>query len=263
MKAQTEKTAAIFSSTELPGRAIQRRAVEAVVWGMPAVNTDLMHQAMVRETKGNWNQIVYWSRLLDWKNQTLTPNPDAIYMMPFFNTKEVGPMVIEIPPANGGSITGSIMDVWQTPLEDVGPAGVDAGKGGKYLIVPPGYNSAVPEGYIALPCQTYQGYALLRSILKSGSAEDFTKAVEYGKRIQFYPLSSAANPPVTTWLDAADVVFDANIPYDVRFFESLARMVESEPWLERDRVMIDSLKTIQPPSVCLRIIDQPREFGGG
>jgi len=208
------------------------------------VNTDLMHQAMVRETKGNWNQIVYWSRLLDWKNQTLTPNPDAIYMMPFFNTKEVGPMVIEIPPANGGSITGSIMDVWQTPLEDVGPAGVDAGKGGKYLIVPPGYNSAVPEGYIALPCQTYQGYALLRSILKSGSAEDFTKAVEYGKRIQFYPLSSAANPPVTTWLDAADVVFDANIPYDVRFFESLARMVESEPWLERDRVMIDSLKTL-------------------
>jgi len=165
-------------------------------------------------------------------------------MMPFFNTKEVGPMVIEIPPANGGSITGSIMDVWQTPLEDVGPAGVDAGKGGKYLIVPPGYNSAVPEGYIALPCQTYQGYALLRSILKSGSAEDFTKAVEYGKRIQFYPLSSAANPPVTTWLDAADVVFDANIPYDVRFFESLARMVESEPWLERDRVMIDSLKTL-------------------
>jgi len=61
MKAQTEKTAAIFSSTELPGRAIQRRAVEAVVWGMPAVNNDLMHQAMVRETKGNGNQSVYWS----------------------------------------------------------------------------------------------------------------------------------------------------------------------------------------------------------
>jgi hypothetical protein len=24
---------------------------------------------------------------------------------------------------------------------------------------------------------------------------------------------------------------------------------------------IDSLKTIQPPTVCLRIIDQPKEFG--
>jgi hypothetical protein len=233
-----------FSSTELADRMLHRRAVEAVIWGMPAVNTDLMYQAMVRETKGGWNQMVYWSRLLDWKNQTLTPNPDAIYMMPFFNTADVGPMVIEIPSADEGSITGSIMDVWQTPLEDVGPAGVDAGKGGKYLILAPDYDGNIPDGYIPLPCQTYRGYALLRSILKSGSAEDFAKAVEYGKRIRLYPLSAAADPPATIWLDAADVVFDANIPYDVRFFESLARMVEAEPWLERDRAMIDSLKTL-------------------
>jgi hypothetical protein len=39
------------------------------------------------------------SRLPDWKNQTLTPNPDSIYLMPFFDTKEAGPMVVEIPPA--------------------------------------------------------------------------------------------------------------------------------------------------------------------
>jgi len=243
MKAQTEKSETL-SSVELAALTVQRRAVEAVVWGMPAVNTNLMFQAMVRETKGNWNQIVYWSRLLDWKNQTLTPNPDAIYMMPFFNTLEAGPMVIEIPPADEGSITGSIMDCWQTPLEDVGPAGVDAGKGGKYLILPPGHSAPVPDGYIPLSCQTYQGYALLRSILKSGSAEDFTKAVEYGQRVRFYPLSGAADPPATTWLDAADVVFDATIPYDSRFFESLAGVVESQPWLERDRAMIDSLKTL-------------------
>src|SRR5678815_3342335 len=67
------KEESTFSSVELIERAIQRRAVEAVIWGMPAVNTDLMYQAMARETKGGWNQIVYWSRLLDWKNQTLTP----------------------------------------------------------------------------------------------------------------------------------------------------------------------------------------------
>ena len=191
-----------------------------------------------------WNQIVYWSRLLDWKNQTLTPNPDAIYLMPFFNTAQAGPVVIEVPPADGGSITGSIMDCWQTPLEDVGPAGVDKGKGGKYLVLPPGYWGTGPDGYIALRSQTYQGYALLRSILQSGSDTDFAKAVAYGKRIAFYPLSVAASPPPTTYLDAADVVFDATIPYDVRFFESLARMIESQPWLERDRAMIDPLRTL-------------------
>jgi len=37
--------------------------------GMPAVNYDLMYQAMVRETKGTFNQIVYWSRLPDWKTR--------------------------------------------------------------------------------------------------------------------------------------------------------------------------------------------------
>src|SRR4029077_19968637 len=87
-------------------------------------------------------------------------------------------------------------------------------------------------------------YALLRSILRSGSDADFVKAVDYGKRISLYPLSAAAKPPPTTYLDAADVVFDATIPYDARFFESLARMVESQPWLERDRAMIDTLRTL-------------------
>ena len=75
-------------------------------------------------------------------------------------------MVLEIPPAGDGSITGSIDDGWQTALEDVGPAGVDKGKGGKYLILPPGYKDKVPDGYIALPSPTYRGYALLRSNLE-------------------------------------------------------------------------------------------------
>ena len=233
-----------FSLEELGRRAIERRAVEAINWGMPAVNFDLMLQAMISSAKGKPNQIVYWSRLPDWKNQTLTPNPDVIYLMPFFNTKDVGPMVLEIPPADGGSITGTIMDAWQSALEDVGPAGVDKGKGGKYLIEPPGYKGNVPKGYIVLPSMTYQGYALLRSNLASGSDADVAKAVAYAKRIKFYPLSQAANPPPTTFVDAIDVVYDATIPYDVRFFQSLDRIVQTEPWLARDRVMIDMLKSI-------------------
>ena len=167
-----------------------------------------------------------------------------IYLKPFFNTKDVGPMVLEISPAEGGTITGTIMDAWQAALEDVGPAGVDKGKGGKYLILPPGYTDKAPDGYIVLPSMTYQGYALLRSILQSGSDADVAKAVAYAKRIQLYPLSKAANPAATTFVDAIDVVYDATIPYDVRFFESLDRVVQIEPWLTRDKVMIDMLKSI-------------------
>jgi hypothetical protein len=202
-----------LSADDLARRMVERRAVEAVIWGMPAVNYDLMLQAAIGSAKARSNQVVYWSRLLDWKNQTLTPNPDVIYLMPIFDTKDVGPMVLEIPPAGpDGSITGSIDDAWQTALEDVGPAGVDKGAGGKYLILPPGYKDKAPDGYIVLPSLTYQGFALLRSNLPSGSASDVAKAVAYGKRVKFYPLSQASSPPPAAFVDASDVVFDSTSP---------------------------------------------------
>jgi hypothetical protein len=230
------------SAEDINRRAIERRAVEAVIWGMPAVNTDLMYQAMLR-LGGKPNQIVYWSGLIDWRNQTLTPNPDVIYFMAFFNTRD-SPIVIEIPPADDGVINGSITDPWQAALEDVGPAGADKGAGGKYLITPPGYQESAPDGYIVLPCANYQGYALLRSILKSGSDADVKAAVAYGKRIRIYPLSQAANPPETVFVDAIGTVYDSTIPYDLRFFQSLDRVVQQEPWLTRDKAMIDQLKGI-------------------
>src|SRR5262245_19007428 len=243
MKAQAEKVQT-FSSADLAERTKHRRAVEAVIWGMPLVNFDLMYQAMVRETKGMYDQIVYWSRLPDWKNQTLTPNPDSIYLMPFFNTKDVGPIVVESPPADHGTIVGSVMDCWQTAMEDVGPAGVDRGKGGKYLILPPDYKRAIPDGYIPMPSGNYQGYALLRSILTSGRAVDVARVVEYGRWVRLYPFLQATNSLLTKFLDATNVVFDATIPYDLRFFQSLDRMVQYEPWLTRDKAMIDQLKSI-------------------
>src|SRR6516162_788086 len=239
----TSAQAQTFSAEEVSRRAIERRAVEAVNWGMSAVNFDLMYQSMVK-TGGKYNQVVYWSRLPDWKIQTLTPNLDTVYLSPFISTKDVGPVVIEIPPAEGGSITGTIMDAWQGPLEDVGPAGVDQGRGGKYLILPPNYSEAVPDGYIVLPSSTYQGYALIRSNLESASDADVAKAVAYGKRMKVYPLSQADNPPATVFVDAVDVVFDSTIPYDVRFFQSLDRFVQLEPWLPRDLAMIDVLKSV-------------------
>lgn len=190
------------------------------------------------------NRVVYWSRLLDSRNQTLTPNPETIYLMPFFNTTD-GPVVLEIPAAEGGSsITGSIDDGWQNALEDVGPAGMDQGTGGRYLILPPGFDAPVPAGYIALPGVTYASFALLRSNLQGGSDGQVVRAVDYGKRIRVYSLSDADDPPPTVFVDAADELFDATIPYTADFFEVLHRFVQAEPWLTRDKAMIDSLRTI-------------------
>lgn len=227
---------------EIADRALHRRAIEAVIWGMPAVNFELMRRQMVK-LGGAANQIVFWSRPVGWKNQTLTPNPDTIYLMPFFDTTDVGPVVMEIPPADTGTIVGSIDDCWQTAITDIGPGGADNGAGGRYLILPPEHNGGEPDGFIAAPSPTHQSYAILRSNYRSADDAGINAAVAHGKRVRVYPLS-AADPPDTVFVDANDTLFDATIPYDARFFDALNAIVQSEPWLTRDKAMIDTLTSI-------------------
>ena len=232
-----------FTPANINQHLVYSRAFNAVVWGMPAVNFELFNEALTK-AKGNFNQVVYWSGLLNSKNQTLTPNPDVIYVNPFYDTRQ-GPVVLEIPPAEGdSSITGSLDDAWQTAIEDIGPAGVDKGKGGKYLILPPGYQEKVPEGFIPMPSSTYTGFAILRSNLTDGSEKDLARAVEYGKRVKIYPYTQAAAPPPTTFVDLLNVEFNTTIPYNVHFFELLHQFIQREPWLTRDTTMIDQLKTL-------------------
>ena len=181
-----------LTSDQLAERSFERRAVEAANWGMPAVNYDLMLQEMLAKTAGKVNQFIYWSKPLDWHNQTLTPNPDAIYFMAFFNTRE-GPIVVEVPPADGGSsLNANFVDVWQIPLEDAGRYGVDKGAGVKFLILPPGSDDTVPAGYTPLRPATFGNYVLLRSNLASHNEADVAKSVAYGKQTKVYPLAQAA-----------------------------------------------------------------------
>jgi hypothetical protein len=53
-----------------------------------------------------------------------------------------GPMVIEQPPMG----LGTINDMWFSWIIDIGFPGPDRGEGGKYLLVPPGYDGPLPEG---------------------------------------------------------------------------------------------------------------------
>lgn len=232
------------SAEELTKRLIERRAVEAVIWGMPAVNYDLMLQEMLTKTKGKVGEVIYWGRPLDFRNQTLTPNPDALYFMVFFNTKD-GPVVLDLPPGDAdGSFNGNIVTIWQMPLDDAGLLGTDKGKGGKYLVLPPGYHETPPDGFIPLPSDTFGGYMLFRSNLNSHAAADVEKSLAYGKRLKVYPLAQAANPPATIFTDVKDIEFNSTIRYDATFFEHLNRIVQAEPWIARDRAMIDPLRTL-------------------
>jgi hypothetical protein len=189
-----EKTG-MFTPAQLAERTLHRRAVEAVIWGMPAVNYERMLQAAL-DNGAKANQVVYWSRPVNWKNQTLTPNPDAIYLNPFYDTSK-GPVVVEIPPADANHvIVGSFDVAWQNALADVGPARADKGKGAKYLVTPPAYKETPPDGYIVLASETIRGFVILRSNFKRRSDADIKAAVEHSKRMKVYPLGGSPDSTV-------------------------------------------------------------------
>ena len=62
--------------------------------------------------------------------------------------------------------------------------------------------------------------------------------------MKIYPLAQADKPQPTVFTDVKDIVFDSTIRYDASFFENLDRIVQSEPWFERDHAMIEKLKTL-------------------
>jgi hypothetical protein len=107
--------------------------------------------------------------------------------------------------------------------------------------VPPGYKGSTPKAAFVLRSDTYSGFALLRSHLASHSDEDIAKSVAYGKRTRIYRLGAQAT---TRFVDVYDNMFDSTIRYDASFYRNLDRVVQNEPWLQRDRVMVDQLRML-------------------
>jgi hypothetical protein len=234
-------------STDAPGsklspQALHDLAMKGAVWGTPIVAFDVMRQAFLHGAGARYHDVVYWSRPADWKLQITTPNASSRYVLINFNT-QAGAMVLEIPRAEGAGLFGSILDAWQVPMIDVGPQGADLGDGGRYLLLPPGRPSDVPAGYIPVQLATYNSYAAFRAIPESSSPNDVQRALELIKKIHIYPLASGGPKP-PQFIDMAGALFDGIMRFDARFYASLARMIDEEPPLGRDRDMLESLREL-------------------
>ena len=182
------------SPAEVAHRTIERRAVEAAIWGMPIVAMDAVHQGLLRGLQANDNDIAYYSQLPDWKFQTTTPNASTHYIYSAFNLKKDGSVVLEVPAAVGAGLYGQLCDMWDIPLAIVGPGGEDKGNGGKYLLVPADYSGKVPAGYFPVHVQTVDGFWLMRTIPKSSSPEDQASAVAATQENPAVPAIKGGQP---------------------------------------------------------------------
>src|SRR5262245_25461740 len=87
-----------FSSQELSQRTLERRAVEAVIWGMPAVSMAAIRVSLKRDLDADFGDIIYFSNVMEPRHEFLTANNQTPYVLTFFDLRR-GPMVLDVPPA--------------------------------------------------------------------------------------------------------------------------------------------------------------------
>jgi hypothetical protein len=204
------------------------------------------------------NSVVIFSDLMDSNSLFLTANADTVYYLAVVDLTK-GPMVVEQPPM----AVGTINDMWFQWVIDIGFPGPDRGEGGRYLLVPPGYDGPLPEGgfYIGRSRTTRVLYAA-RAYLKDNS--DPKPAVELIKKtMKIYPYTPGglgtsiatalegkvrleANPPVpdTKFVEASGKSFNTIPPSDFSFFEMIDAAVQQEPADSYDTELAGQLAAI-------------------
>ena len=162
---------------------------------------------------------------------------------------------------------GFLQDGLQRYLADIGPLGSDKGKGGKFLVLPPGFSGSVPEGYFVVRSPTYSVAFAVRGFQAEGKTD---QAVGLMKQIKVYPLAKASSPPLMEFMNGSRRDIDTLFPDSFRFFELLAMLVDEEPLdsfgpLERFQMQaigIEKGKPFNPDEKTKALLSEAARLGG-
>ncbi len=211
-----------------------QRACQAYMWGIPAVGINEWRKAHFDVFKAKNGEMLSYLDFAE-KLGILTPNYTTPYVGTFIDLQESGPIVIEIPP---GLMAGMILDSWQRVLADLGVVGPDKGKGGKYLILPPGHAKVAPKGYYVVesPSRTVLGAVRLLG------ADEEKAIAELIPGIKTYTWSPKGTGTVMPVRRAGDKKWSQMPPRGMAYWESLNEVIQREPVMERDRLILAQLR---------------------
>ena len=212
-----------------------QRAVESVMMTTPGASVHAFAQAIRKYGPDNETAII-WPRM-DSKVQLLTPNTTVIYLFLWLDLKK-GPMVMEVPP----KVLGLIDDHWFKYVTDFGMAGPDKGKGGKYLILPPGYKGDIPDSYHVAKSATYGNWLLIRGFLENGDAAPGVKNIK--DNFKLYPLGKTASASKVKYYDISMKYLNTVHASDVTFFDHINDIVQYEPNEAQNSEILGLLRSI-------------------
>ncbi|TBR40097.1 MULTISPECIES: DUF1254 domain-containing protein [Dyella] len=197
------------------------RAVEVFLNGIPGASMASIRKGL-RDVGAVDSTVGVYETLMDSKSIYLTPNSETIYFWNWMDLKD-GPVVVETPP----NILGVVDDFWFRYVTDMGNAGPDKGKGGKYLFVPPGYKGDIPDGYFVVRPPTFGNLVFGRAYMEKGDTRPGVASLKKGLRI--YPLSKASHPPQTKFINLSGKVMNTVHANNVEFYDEINQIVQEEP----------------------------------
>jgi hypothetical protein len=202
------------------------RGVETFLSGIPATSLEGLRLGMAALGARNSNQVILLDKLMDSKPLFLTGNTSTVYAIAILDLKKDGPTVIEIPPGAG---PGTTNDAYFRFVIDHGAPGPDRGKGGKYLILPPGYDGDVPEGYFTAKSTSWINWLALRGFLDKVESKPDEANKMWKEGLKIYPLAKAANPPAMEFISGSNKEWNTIHANNYEFFEELHTVIEREP----------------------------------
>ena len=231
-------------------------AFEAFVNALQGVSIHAMHRGHLEAGVGD-NEFLVFSELMDAKSHILTANADTVNVTGFLDLS-AGPMVLEVPPG----LLGAVNDYWSGWVIDLGGAGPDRGEGGKYLLVPPGYDGPLPEGgfYVACP-RTLRVLVFGRAFVMDGDLAPVDERLRGSLKAYRYQagamgtsfaaflrgearLGAVAPPPETVFHHTGGKVISTIMPNDAGYYEWLDEVVQQEPAGSLDPELMGSIAAI-------------------
>ncbi|MGI9255094.1 MAG: DUF1254 domain-containing protein [Thermomicrobiales bacterium] len=204
-----------------------QHACQAYVWGVPAVGMQVLRKVMRENFNTPDGAMCTFLNFRD-KIGMLTPNITTAYGFSFWNMAEQGPLVVEVPALPSA---GALLDIWQRPDTDFGQTGPDGGKGGNYLILPPGASApAGADGYYVFNSPTNQLWIASRGLDPDPAMAQAALAAH-----KIYSWDDRAAPPALVVNTVGGVPWDSTQPADLSYFTALHDILSPEPPEERDR----------------------------
>ena len=199
------------------------RGVECFLNFVPAASMEAMCEGFRQSGVRECSDVMIFENLMDSEPLFLTGNTDTVYCGAVFNLEKDGPIVVEVPPGCG---PGTLNDAFFRFVIDMGIPGPDRGQGGKYLIVPPGYEKEIPSGYFVAKSSSYINWLILRGFLVDGKPDKAVKSFKEGLKI--YPLAKKDTPPEMRFLNGSKKEINTIHANDFSFYEEIDRVIQRE-----------------------------------